>query len=834
MKESYFPQEIEKKWQNIWEETNAFKTPDVSDKPKYYALSMFPYPSGKLHMGHVRNYTITDVIARFKKANGFNVLHPIGWDSFGLPAENAAMKHHVDPETWTDENIAYMKKQLKMLGLSYDWDREVATCKPEYYKWTQWLFLQLYKKGLVYKKEAAVNWCNECGTVLANEQVIDGKCWRCDSVVEKKYLSQWFIKITDYADVLLEDLDKLSGWGDNVKTMQANWIGKSKGAIFKFPVIDAPNGEKFEVPVYTTRPDTVFGITYLVVAPEYKDIEKLTTPENKDKVEEYRENARKMSEIERLSTERVKTGVPLGTHCKNPFNGEVFPLWTADYALVEYGTGAVMAVPTHDTRDFAFAKKYNMPMKVVIAPENNTSLDASTMTEAYTEEGVLVNSGDFNGIKNTKAKKAITQWAVDKGFGEFKTQYRLRDWLISRQRYWGAPIPVVYCDKCGIQPVSEDQLPVLLPKDVDFSVVGKSPITTSKTFKDTVCPVCGGHAVRETDTMDTFVCSSWYYLRYSDARNSEECFNKDKVNHWLPVDQYVGGIEHAILHLLYSRFFTKALRDCGLLDFDEPFKNLLTQGMVLKDGSKMSKSKGNTVDPDEIFENYGADTARLFILSDSPPARDFDWSDAGVEGCYKFLNRVWRLISTNQDNISLDYPKFVAGSLKDKSNDDLVRTVHIAIKGITNDISNDFQFNTVISKYRELTNAIYDWQAKKSDLTEEDKQVLSFAVVSLIKLMSPVAVHLTEEAWHDLGGEKSIHEEPWCEWDENLAKSSSITLVVQVNGKVKDKIEVDESLDQEEMKQVALNSEKVKALTDGKTIVKTIVVPKKLVNIVVK
>ncbi len=834
MKESYFPQEIEKKWQNIWEETNAFKTPDVSDKPKYYALSMFPYPSGKLHMGHVRNYTITDVIARFKKANGFNVLHPIGWDSFGLPAENAAMKHHVDPETWTDENIAYMKKQLKMLGLSYDWDREVATCKPEYYKWTQWLFLQLYKKGLVYKKEAAVNWCNECGTVLANEQVIDGKCWRCDSVVEKKYLSQWFIKITDYADVLLEDLDKLSGWGDNVKTMQANWIGKSKGAIFKFPVIDAPNGEKFEVPVYTTRPDTVFGITYLVVAPEYKDIEKLTTPENKDKVEEYRENARKMSEIERLSTERVKTGVPLGTHCKNPFNGEVFPLWTADYALVEYGTGAVMAVPTHDTRDFAFAKKYNMPMKVVIAPENNTSLDASTMTEAYTEEGVLVNSGDFNGIKNTKAKKAITQWAVDKGFGEFKTQYRLRDWLISRQRYWGAPIPVVYCDKCGIQPVPENQLPVLLPKDVDFSVVGKSPITTSKTFKDTVCPVCGGHAVRETDTMDTFVCSSWYYLRYSDARNSEECFNKDKVNHWLPVDQYVGGIEHAILHLLYSRFFTKALRDCGLLDFDEPFKNLLTQGMVLKDGSKMSKSKGNTVDPDEIFENYGADTARLFILSDSPPARDFDWSDAGVEGCYKFLNRVWRLISTNQDNISLDYPKFVAGSLKDKSNDDLVRTVHIAIKGITNDISNDFQFNTVISKYRELTNAIYDWQAKKSDLTEEDKQVLSFAVVSLIKLMSPVAVHLTEEAWHDLGGEKSIHEEPWCEWDENLAKSSSITLVVQVNGKVKDKIEVDESLDQEEMKQVALNSEKVKALTEGKTIVKTIVVPKKLVNIVVK
>ena len=448
-----------------------------------------------------------------------------------------------------------------------------------------------------------------------------------------------------------------------------------------------------------------------------------------------------------------------------------------------------------------------------------------------TEAGVLVNSGEFNGIKNNKAKKAITQWAVDKGFGEFKTQYRLRDWLISRQRYWGAPIPVVYCDKCGIQPVPEDKLPVLLPKDVDFSVVGKSPITTSKTFKDTVCPVCGGHAVRETDTMDTFVCSSWYYLRYSDARNDKECFNKDKVNHWLPVDQYVGGIEHAILHLLYSRFFTKALRDCELLDFDEPFKNLLTQGMVLKDGSKMSKSKGNTVDPDEIFENYGADTARLFILSDSPPARDFDWSDAGVEGCYKFLNRVWRLVSTNQDNITLDYK---LNFPLEKSNDDLVRNVHIAIKGITNDISNDFQFNTVISKYRELTNAIYDWQAKKSNLTDEDKQVLSFAIISLIKLMSPVAVHLTEEAWHDLGAKTSIHDEPWCEWDENLAKASSITLVVQVNGKVKDKIEVDESLDQEEMKQVALNSEKIKSLTDGKTVVKVIVVPKKLVNIVVK
>ena len=826
MKENYFPQELEKRWQKYYEENEVFKTFDDVDKPKYFALSMFPYPSGKLHMGHVRNYTITDVIARYKKLNGFNVLHPIGWDSFGLPAENAAMQHGANPAKWTDENIAYMTGQLKRLGISYDWDREVTTCKEDYYKWTQWLFLQLYKKGLAYKKEAAVNWCDKCGTVLANEQVIDGKCWRCDSVVEKKYLSQWFFKITDYAEVLLKDLDKLPGWGDNVKTMQSNWIGKSQGAILKFKVVDAE--EDMEIPVYTTRPDTVHGITYLVVAPEYKDIEKLTTPENKKAVEEYRANARKLTEIERLSTDRVKTGVPLGTHCINPFTGEKFPLWTADYALVEYGTGAVMAVPAHDTRDYAFAKKYNLPMKVVIQNPENPS---DCKEEAYTEEGVLINSNEFDGMKNTDAKKSITQKAVDNGFGEFKTQYRLRDWLISRQRYWGAPIPVVYCDKCGIQPVPEDQLPVRLPEDVDFSVVGKSPITTSPTFKDTVCPVCGGHAVRETDTMDTFVCSSWYYLRYADPHNKDLPFSRELVNKWLPVDQYVGGIEHAILHLLYSRFFTKALRDLGLLDFDEPFSNLLTQGMVLKDGSKMSKSKGNTVDPDEIFENYGADTARLFILSDSPPARDFDWSDAGVEGCYKFLNRVWKLFSNNQEYISLDYklPEKLS-----KENDDLVRVVHMAIKSVSNDISNDFQFNTVISRYRELTNAIYDWRNKKSDLNDEDKAVLSFASTTLIKLMSPVTVFMADEIWKELGSNKSIHEEKWCEYDENLAKASSITLVVQINGKVKDKIEVDEGLDNEKLKEIALSSEKVKELTNGKTIIKTIVVPKKLVNIVVK
>ena len=827
IKGQYFPQEIEPKWQKYWEENKSDKTYDETDKPKYYALSMFPYPSGKLHMGHVRNYTITDVIARFKRMNGYNVLHPMGWDSFGLPAENAAMKKGADPAVWTDENIAYMKKQLKMLGLTYDWDREVATCKQEYYKWTQWLFLQFYKRGLAYKKEAAVNWCNKCATVLANEQVIDGKCWRCDEVVEKKYLSQWFLKITDYAEQLLQDLDKLEGWGDNVKVMQKNWIGKSTGAILRFKVKEI---DGLEIPVYTTRPDTVHGITYLVVAPEYADIEKLTTPENKEKVEEYRANARKMTEIERLSSERKKTGVPLGTHGINPFTGEEFPLWTADYALVEYGTGAVMAVPAHDERDYAFAKVYNLPVKVVIQNPENPS-DCSQ--EAFVEDGVLVNSNQFSGMKNREAIKAITQFAKDNGFGEFKTQYRLRDWLISRQRYWGAPIPVVYCERCGIQPVPENQLPVKLPEDVDFSVVGKSPITTSKTFLETTCPVCGGKAVRETDTMDTFICSSWYYLRYADAKNDKMPFDKKLVDKWLPVDQYVGGIEHAILHLLYSRFFTKALKDMGLLSFDEPFKNLLTQGMVLKDGSKMSKSKGNTVDPDEIFRNYGADTARLFILSDSPPARDFDWSDAGVEGCYKFLNRVWRLISGTQANITLNYRLPDINTLE-KTNNDLIRMTHMFVKSITLDISHEFQFNTVISKYREFVNTLYDYVAKHKEFSQEDKQVYSFAVVTLIKAMAPVTVHMSEQFMHDFGAEKSVHQMEWPSYDESLAKNSKITLVAQVNGKIKDKIEADAEASKEELEKLALESEKVRDFIKDKTVVKIIVVPAKLVNIVVK
>lgn len=825
--ERYYPQEIEKKWQKTWDETSLNKTENLTDKEKYYILSMLPYPSGKLHMGHVRNYTISDVIARFKRMNGYNVLHPMGWDSFGLPAENAAIQHGANPKTWTLENIAYMKKQLKSLGLMVDWDREVTTCLPEYYKWTQWFFIKMYEKGLAYKKEAAVNWCNKCATVLANEQVVDGKCWRCEEVVEKKYLSQWFLKITEYADTLLEDIDKLEGWPDSVKVMQKNWIGKSTGAILNFKVKEI---EGMEIPVYTTRPDTTFGVTYIVVAPEYKDIDKLTTSENKQAVEEYRQNARKMTEIERMSTDRTKTGVPLGTHIINPFNGEVCPVWTADYALAEYGTGAVMAVPAHDERDFEFAKKFNLPIKIVI---QNSENNLNELTEAYTEPGIMVNSGECNGLKNEDGKKAMIELAEKGGFGEAKTQFKLRDWLISRQRYWGTPIPMIYCDKCGTVPVSESDLPVLLPEDVDFSVVGKSPILTSKTFCDTTCPKCGGKATRETDTMDTFMCSNWYYHRYVDAKNDKKPFDKDLINYWSPVDQYVGGIEHAILHLLYARFFTKVLRDFGMLDFDEPFKNLLTQGMVLKDGSKMSKSKGNTVDPDEIFENYGADTARLFILSDSPPARDFDWSDAGVEGCYKFLNRLWKLFSTNQDNIDLNYEIPKVSELS-KENDALLRETHMAIKKIGQDISNEFQFNTVISKYREFTNVIYDYVANKKEFNAQDKQIFSFAMVSLLKLVAPVLPHLGEEIYANLGGKGSIHTAEWPQHDDSLAKASTITLVAQINGKLKDKIEADAETSKEDLEKIALASPKIQEQIQGKEIVKVIVVPGKLVNIVIK
>jgi len=818
LREQYIPQEIEKNWQKVWKEKGIYTTPNESDKPKYYALSMFPYPSGRLHMGHVRNYTITDVIARFKKMTGFNVLHPMGWDSFGLPAENAAIQSGRNPAEWTFTNIDYMRTQLKQLGLAYDWNREVATCKEDYYKWTQWLFLEFYKAGLAYKKESPVNWCEKCATVLANEQVIDGKCWRCDEEVTKKKLSQWFLKITDYAEQLLQDLDKLPGWPEKVKTMQKNWIGKSYGAVLKFKVAEI---EGMEIPVFTTRPDTVFGVTFMAISPEYPDIDKLITPENRQKVEEYIENAKKLTEIERQSTDSPKTGVLLGTHVINPFNGEKVPIWTGDYVLLEYGTGAVMGVPAHDTRDFAFAKKFELPIVQVIKK------DDEPLNEAYTEPGTMVNSGQFNGLDNETGKQKITEWAEQNNAGHSQVQFRLRDWLISRQRYWGAPIPMIYCEKCGIVP--DENLPVLLPKDVDFQVQGKSPIVTSPTFVNTTCPVCDAPAKRETDTMDTFICSSWYYLRYIDPKNSEKVFDSSLVNKWMNVDQYVGGIEHAILHLLYSRFFVKVLRDRGLLNFDEPFENLLTQGMVLKDGSKMSKSKGNTVDPDEIFQNFGADTARFFILSDSPPERDFDWLDAGVEGCYKFLNRVWRLIYTCRDNLVFDYPVINIDELS-KENRDLVRETHRVIKGITNDIANEFQFNTAISKYREFVNSIYDY-LKTPDI---NKAVLSYAIFTLVRIMAPVTPHLSEEVWADFGGEFSIHEQPWPEYDENLTKSENVTIAIQVCGKLRDTVDMPVNAPNADVEAAALSCEKIQGYTEGKQIVKVIVVPNRLVNVVIR
>lgn len=830
MKEQYIPQEIEKKWQQEWEEKGINKTPNESDKPKYYALSMFPYPSGKLHMGHVRNYTISDVIARFKKMKGFNVLHPMGWDSFGLPAENAAIQKGNPPADWTFSNMEYMKMQLKMLGLAVDWDREIATCKEDYYKWTQWLFLEFFKAGLAYKKESPVNWCEKCATVLANEQVEDGKCWRCESIVTKKKLSQWYLKITDYSEQLLQDLDKLTGWPENVKLMQKNWIGKSFGTVLKFKVAESD----VEIPVFTTRPDTVFGVTYLVVAPEYADIDKLITAENKEKVAEYIENSKRLTEIERTSTERPKTGVPLGTHVINPFNGKKVPLWTGDYVLVEYGTGAVMGVPAHDTRDFEFVKKFELPIVEVIRDVKKH--DDSPLLEAFTDTGIMINSGEFDGLKSEEGKKKITEWAEKNNAGFGKTQYRLRDWLISRQRYWGAPIPIIYCEKCGIVP--DESLPVLLPKDVDFKVQGMSPIRTSQTFVNTTCPKCASPATRETDTMDTFMCSSWYYLRYIDPKNSEKIFDSELVNKWMNVDQYVGGIEHAILHLLYSRFFVKFLRDRGLIDFDEPFENLLTQGMVLKDGSKMSKSKGNTVDPDEIFANYGADTARLFILSDSPPARDLDWSDAGVEGCYKFLNRVWRLVYNCREYLchpdqSNEYDCSGINTLS-KENKTLLMQTHKAIKGITQDINNEFQFNTAISKSREFVNCIYEYVNSKNNYSDEDKTVLSNAVFTLIKLISPLVPHLAEEIWSDFGAKSSIHQAEWPEYKEELCIADTVTIAVQISGKLRDTVEMPINSSKEEIEKAALAQTKVQGYIEGKQIVKVIIVPNKLINIVIK
>ena len=824
--ERYAPQEIEKKWQAKWQEEHAYTTEMDRTKPEYYVLEMFPYPSGNLHMGHVRNYTIGDVLARYKTMAGYNVLHPMGFDAFGMPAENAAIKHGVKPSDWTYSNIENMKRQQREMGLSYDWDREVETCRPEYYRWTQWLFELFYKKGLAYKKKASVNWCDTCGTVLANEQVIDGKCWRCDSDVVKKDLSQWFLKITDYADVLLEDLKELKGWPERVKTMQENWIGRSEGLEFN---IDVPElGEKLAV--YTTRPDTAYGITFVALAAEHPIVEKLL--QNNPKAADIRAfctKARNQSDLERTSSESEKEGIFTGVYAVNPFNGNKVELWVTNYVLAEYGTGAVMGVPSGDQRDWMFAKKYNLPIILTLQPKD-TELKLEDMTAAYTDkDGVLVNSGKFTGMEMHKAMSAIIDEAEAQGFGKRQVNYRLRDWLISRQRYWGAPIPVIYCPHCGEVLVPEEELPVRLPEDVKFEQGSVSPLAQSASFVNCTCPKCGGPAKRETDTMDTFICSSWYYLRYTDPHNAEKPFARDKVNYWAPVDQYIGGIEHAILHLLYSRFFTKVLKDAGLVDFNEPFRNLLTQGMVIKDGSKMSKSKGNVVSPEEIIGKYGADTARLFILFAAPVERDLEWSDQGVEGAYRFLNRVWRIVGHFEDKIKAASDTYDVSTLTSEEKE-LRRILHVTLQKVTDDLGDRFMFNTAISSIMELVNAFYGFQ----ESTTVNGGLVREVSLNIIKMLAPFAPHMTEELWSRIVGNGSVHKQRWPQYDASAMVQAEVEIVLQINGKVRDKLVVAADLGREEMQKAALAQPRVQELTAGKTIVKTICVPGKLVNIVVK
>ena len=828
IQEKYAPHDIEAKWQKYWEENKTFKVEMDKDKPKSYVLEMFPYPSGNLHMGHVRNYSIGDVIARFRTMKGFNVLHPMGWDSFGMPAENAAIKHNIPPKKWTLENIANMTRQLKALGLSYDWDREVTTCKEDYYKWTQWFFELFYKRGLAVKKESAVNWCDTCNTVLANEQVIDGKCWRCDHEVVKKDLSQWFFKITDYADELLKDLDLLPGWPERVKTMQHNWIGRSEGLEFSFE-IPALNDT---VAVYTTRPDTAYGVTFMALAAEHPLIKKICENNPKaDEINAFCERVRNQSEIERTSSESEKEGVFTGVYCINPFTGRKVEIWVTNYVLYDYGTGAVMGVPTGDQRDWMFADKYGIEKIVTICPIGK-ELKLEEMTCAYEEkEGMLVNSGEFTGMEMHKAMSAIMDKAEAEGFGKRRVNYRLRDWLISRQRYWGAPIPIIYCPHCGEVLVPEDQLPVRLPEDVSFTAGAKSPLATSEEFVHCKCPKCGADAIRETDTMDTFLCSSWYYLRYTDAHNDKMPFDKELNNYWGPVDQYIGGIEHAILHLLYSRFFVKVLRDAGLVDYDEPFSNLLTQGMVIKDGAKMSKSLGNVVSPEEILSKYGADTARLFILFAAPPERELEWSDQGVEGSFRFLNRIWRIVQAFEAVLAQKVTEYDYSNLSEADRD-LRRVLHSSIKKVTNDIETRFNFNTAISTMMELVNALY---AYKEAAKEPNSGLIYEAISDLIKMMSPFVPHITEELWRGaIDANSSVHEQSWPECDEEALKVDNVEIVLQVNGKVRGRLTVPAEATKEELEKIAMADANVQAYIGDATVRKVICVPGRLVNIVAK
>jgi leucyl-tRNA synthetase len=849
--EQYQAKEIERKWQQKWREMGLDTTPEASEKPKFYALSMFPYPSGNLHMGHVRNYTITDVIARFKRLQGYRVLHPMGWDAFGLPAENAAIERGVHPAKWTYQNIAGMKAQLQQLGLSIDWDREVATCSPDYYRWTQWLFLQFLDAGLAYQKEAAVNWDPIDQTVLANEQVdSEGRSWRSGAKVERKLLRQWFLKITDYAEQLLTDLDKLTGWPERVKLMQANWIGKSIGAYLEFPIVNSDE----KIAVFTTRPDTVYGVTYVVLAPEHPLTLKVTTPEQKTAVDAFIQEVTAESELDRTAEDKPKRGIKTGGIAINPFTGQEIPILIADYVLYEYGTGAVMGVPAHDTRDFKFAQENDLPMQGVILPDSCET----ELTQAYTEPGIMVNSAQFDGLHSLEGKTAIIDYATEKGYGKARIQYRLRDWLISRQRYWGCPIPVIHCPSCGTVPVPASDLPVTLPEDVEFSGRGASPLAKLENWVNVACPSCGEPAKRETDTMDTFIDSSWYFLRYTDARDERIPFEFEKVNDWMAVDQYVGGIEHAILHLLYSRFFTKVLRDRGLVNVDEPFTRLLTQGMVQgltyknpKTGKyvpvdrvvykydryrdrdtgealdfffeKMSKSKYNGVDPLEVLEKYGADTARMFILFTAPPEKDLQWEDAGVEGQFRFLNRVWRLVA---EYIEKKPAKVTQSPTLSKLEKDLRRAIHTAIKEISEDLEGDYQLNTAVSELMKLSNALGDGKCF-------DSPVYGEGIETLLQLLAPFAPHIAEELWHQLGHVDSIHLQSWPNVDPSALEVDEITLVIQISGKTRGTIQVPANADKTTLETLARESEIAQRYIEGKEIKKAIVVPGKLVNFVI-
>lgn len=825
MKEKYNFTEIEKKWQDVWEKEEAFKTVEDYDKEKYYVLEMFPYPSGKLHMGHVRNYSIGDVIARFKRMKGYNVLHPMGWDSFGLPAENAAIKNDIHPAIWTDSNIAEMHRQLQGLGFSYDWDREVATCKEEYYKWMQWIFIQFYKKGLAYKKDNPVNWCPSCQTVLANEQVVEGCCERCHTPVTKKHLSQWYLKITDYADRLLKDLDNMPGWPDKVKLMQKNWIGRSTGAEVTFEV---ENFDK-KLQIYTTRPDTLFGVTYMVLAPEHPYVPELTNgTEYEEAVKAYQEECLHKSEIERTSLTKEKTGVFTGAYAINPVNGKKVPIYISDYVMMDYGTGAIMAVPAHDQRDFEFAKKFDLDIIPVVNTED-PEIDINNLESAFVAEGTMINSGKYTGMNNKEAIEQITKDLEEAGLGKAQVNYKLRDWLISRQRYWGCPIPMVYCDDCGWVPEKEENLPIKLPTDVEFTGKGDSPLKTSKTFGETTCPCCGKKAVREYDTMDTFVDSSWYFLRYCDAKNAEKPFDKKKADYWMNVDQYIGGVEHAILHLLYARFFQMVMHDLGLVDAEEPFENLLTQGMVIKDGAKMSKSLGNIVSPEEIQKKYGADTARLFILFAAPPEKELDWSDAGVEGSYRFLNRVYRLVQEYVNDIRGDYDGSEKAVIKSPEDKALNFQLNATIKKVTEDAGGRFSFNTAISSIMELVNALYKYKQGEINVP-----LMNEAIEKLILILNPFVPHITEEMWSELGHEDRVYQQKWPEFDASALELEEVEIIVQINGKLKDKMVFEKNAAKEDIEKTALESTKVQEAIAGKTVVKTIVVPNKLINFVVK